>query len=307
MGPDMTRARRRYWARWWAGFLATALLVGLQADAANGASDERNFVGTTDKDALSLAAAKKSRDVKRDQMADADRLGPAASGPVRITIPVVACAGNNPRPSFTNSVYCDTSRLGCQATADPSDILYWLWPATRQPDATITYAPAPTGQRCLGPDAADPQGLPELTLTDFRRLPLPAGTSRVQPGNGYTVINIDTNVYAEADPVTLNTTLLGLPVQVRATPARYTWDFGDGTTLGPTTDPGAPYPALRTTHQYTARGTYPITLTTHYTGEYSVAGGPWLPVTGEATVPSPPLPVQALAGHNQLIADTLDH
>lgn len=228
-------------------------------------------------------------------------------GPTPITIMVVACAGNSPRPNYVNAVYCDSSRLGCANTPDPDDIRYWVWPATRYPDGSVTYASGPSGTRCLGPNAATAQQvLPEFTLADFRRLPLPAGTAKVQPGNGYTVVNVPTNVYADARPITLNTTLLGFPVQVRAKPVRYGWDFGDGGKLGPTTDPGAPYPALRTTHEYKARGSYAITLTTHYTGEYSIAGGAWLPISGEATVRSTAVPVQVLAGHNELVGSSLD-
>jgi hypothetical protein len=146
---------------------------------------------------------------------------------------------------------------------------------------------------------------PGFTLADFQRLPLPAGQPRIEPGNGYTLVNIATNVYAEAQPVTLGTQLLGFPVQVRATPTRYSWDFGDGATLGPTTEPGAPYPALTVTHEYTEAGRFPITLTTYYRGEYSVAGGPWLPINGEAEVSSAAIPVEALTGRNMLVAEPL--
>lgn len=72
-----------------------------------------------------------------------------------------------------------------------------------------------------------------------------------------------------------------------------------------TTDPGAPYPDLRTTHTYTTPGAHTITLTTAYTGQYSVTGGPWLPIDGQAQVPSPPVPLTALTGRNHLVADTL--
>jgi hypothetical protein len=146
--------------------------------------------------------------------------------------------------------------------------------------------------------------VPALSADEFQRLPLPAGVPTVQPGSGRVLIRVPTNVYASAEPVTLQTVLLGLPVQVRAEPSRYSWDFGDGTVL-PTVDPGAPYPDLRVTHAYDVAGSYAITLTTFYTGEYSVAGGPWLPVPGEAQVDSAPMPVQAVQGRNALVADAL--
>lgn len=161
------------------------------------------------------------------------------------------------------------------------------------------------GTFCSNPDApgTDPL-LPGFTLTDFQRLPLPAGTSTIEPPGGYVLIGMPTNAYASTtEPALFDTDLAGVPVQVRATAARWTWDFGDGAVVGPTSDPGAAYPALRNTHAYTTRGSYPITMTTHYTGEYSVAGGPWLPIPGEAHIDSTPATVQALAGRNELVAE----
>jgi hypothetical protein len=43
---------------------------------------------------------------------------------------------------------------------------------------------------------------------------------------------------------------------------------------------------MTTTHVFKQSGRYSVTLVTIYTGEYSVAGGPWLSVDGEAEVPS---------------------
>ena len=117
------------------------------------------------------------------------------------------------------------------------------------------------------------------------------------------LVGVPTNVYASAEPVTLDTELLGFPVQVRATPSRYSWDFGDGNAHGPTEDAGAPYPDLRITHEYASSGVHGVRLTTYYSGEYSVAGGPWLPVPGEAGVTSGAVDVEALAGRNRLVAE----
>jgi len=268
------------------------------------AAELGGYSGVADKNALTVKA---QREELRDQRrARVEQAGAAVTGPVAITTLVIACQGNGPGANAQTSLFCDASRLGCAATADPGDILYWRWPGTRFPDGTTTYGFGPAGTTCLGPDqAAAVAELPELTLADFQRLPLPPGTANIQPASGQVLINIPTNVYVEAQPVLLDTTLLGLPVAVRATPADYTWDFGDGGTFGPTTDPGAPYPDLRTTYTYPASGDYKITLTTAYTGEFSVAGGPWLPVDGQAEVTSPAIPLTALAGRNHLVAEPL--
>ena len=144
-----------------------------------------------------------------------------------------------------------------------------------------------------------------FTVEDFRRLPLPAATSSVEPPGGDVLINIETNVYAGATPVTIPTDVLGQPVTVRATPVSYTWDFGDGGGVGPTSDPGAPYPSLRNAHVYTAPGDYAVTLTTTYAGEFSVAGGPYLPIDGTAEVTSPAQAVTAHSATTELVAAPL--
>lgn len=141
-------------------------------------------------------------------------------------------------------------------------------------------------------------------MTDFRRLPLPEGEAHVQPATLRTLVNVDTNVYVTAGPVTLNTTLVGQPVRVRATPIGFRWAFGDAATLA-TVDPGGPYPQMTTTHVYRQPGVVSVTLTTRYSGEYSVAGGPWLPVDGEAAVVSAPVRLTVVATRNALVAEPL--
>lgn len=152
------------------------------------------------------------------------------------------------------------------------------------------------------PAAAAP--LPVLSQAEFQRLPLPPGGANVEPPGQYVLVNMPTNVFTTTtQPTVLTTTVLGVPVQVRATPERWSWDFGDGTVVGPTSDPGAAYPALTNTHAYSARGTYDIVMTTYYSGEFSLDGATWYPIQGEAQVDSAPVTVQALAGSNVLVAE----
>ena len=209
-----------------------------------------------------------------------------------------ACPQNSPNTG--TDVQCPMSGIACpQGTAR---LFVWTAQAGRvfgQPGwtqaGTTCGAPAVPGAAVV---------VPALSAEEFQRLPLPAGVPAVQPGAGRVLIRVPTNVYVSAEPVTLETVLLGFPVQVRAVPSRYSWDFGDGTVV-PTTDPGAPYPELRVTHPYESSGSYGITLSTFYSGEYSVAGGPWLPVPGEAQVDSAPVDVLAVQGRNELVAEPL--
>jgi hypothetical protein len=138
--------------------------------------------------------------------------------------------------------------------------------------------------------------LPTFTLQDFRTLAVAPALSAVQPAPD-TLRGMHTNVWAEARPQQFSTELGGFPVQVRAVPVQYAWDYGDGTALGPTELSGAPLAEgawdveTDTSHVYTETGEYTVSLTTWFSGEYSVAGGPWLPVAGLNDVPSAPVPI----------------
>ncbi|MDQ0277543.1 hypothetical protein QO003_001846 [Arthrobacter silviterrae] len=129
---------------------------------------------------------------------------------------------------------------------------------------------------------------------EFKQLPVAPATIGSQPGP-HTLRGNNTNFYANATEQTFNITLLGQKVHITATTTTYTWNYGDGTTLGPTPSHGAPLPddrigeQTKTSHAYTTTGKYTITLTTHYTGTYTVNNGPTLPIPGQVNIPSPPL------------------
>lgn len=211
---------------------------------------------------------------------------------------VPACNGNDIETGV--DVPCPESATACGV---PGQFQYWLY---RSATATTIGQPGWTfvGAICTAPGAAGEPAFPGISREDFQRLPLPAGGSTVEPPGQYVLVNMPTNVFTTSTaPIVLNTTVLGIAVQVRATPERWSWDFGDGTVVGPTSDPGAAYPALTNTHAYSARGTYDIVMTTYYSGEFSLDGATWYPIQGEAQVDSAPVTVQALAGSNVLVAE----
>ncbi|WP_231559403.1 hypothetical protein [Kocuria sp. ZOR0020] len=136
--------------------------------------------------------------------------------------------------------------------------------------------------------------IPVFTVDDLQRLDIAAALSVVEPAP-HTLVNYNTNVYAEATAQEFTTTLAGYPVTVRVYPTEYTWDYGDGATLGPTQLTGYPLDEDQwdtptdTSHRYTDTGDVQVTLSTTFEGEYSVAGGPWLTVDGTSTVTSTPV------------------
>ncbi|MEW1957260.1 PKD domain-containing protein [Kineococcus sp. NPDC059986] len=159
------------------------------------------------------------------------------------------------------------------------------------------------GSRCTtDPTDAAPVVLPTVTAADLRRVGLPASPVQLQPDDGQALLGVPLVLRTTGGTVVRDTTVLGFPVRIRATPTSWTWDLGDGTRLGPTADPGRPYPRQTLTHTYTAPGDRTVTLTTTWSGEYTIAGLPYRPVEGTATTVSPGVGVHVLAGGNVLTA-----
>lgn len=217
---------------------------------------------------------------------------------------VYACAGNTYAVDPSVNEACEESIQAC-ADGDLTTRQFIRFAATVA-DGSGPPPPGPpwtiAGYVCITPAEATEAEI-TVTLADFRRLPLPAAEPGIQPAGGQALIRARTNVYvdpASTEPQLFDLTLLATPVQVRATPVEFTWDFGDGSQPLSTVDPGAPYPDLTTWHEYESPGTVQIGLTTTYTGEYSVAGGPWQTIPGSAEVGSTPQPLQLLSTTNRL-------
>lgn len=242
---------------------------------------------------------------KRDAVASTRRATNVRNAVPRYSYAKVpACAGNDIDTGV--DVPCVEATTAC---GEPGVYQWWLYRAPLRAGAPLTIGQSGwerMGTLCAAPGAAGTDPLvPAYSVAEFQRLPLPAGTSRVEPPGGYVLVRMPTNVFTTAtDPVVFDTVLAGIAIQVRATPARWSWDFGDGRgAVGPTADPGAAYPALTHTYAYAERGRYDITMTTHYTGQYTLDGVTWLPILGEAQVTGAPTTVQVLAGRNVLVAE----
>lgn len=132
-------------------------------------------------------------------------------------------------------------------------------------------------------DVEDDTITPDMVATAFRRIPLPASELEVQPANGRTLVNFETNFFTDAEPFDRSVTLLGQRVDLHIVPSRFGWRFGDGASLA-SEDAGAPYPDLRITHDYQHKGRVRPAVDTTYTATYRVNGGPWAAVPGSVTI-----------------------
>ena len=260
----------------------------------------------TDQDSAELWAQQRARVAQDAHSGTAQSISQHKARLLRAFVP--ACEGNRPNSPDSLGTLCPTAVTMCVNTPDPRDLGYWVFTAPAGPPAPTADDWHATGEYACrsAADPNDPQAAPDpvVTAEDFRRLPIPAAAIKIQPPNRRTLINIPTNLYANASQVILPTTVLGQAVRVRATPQRFHWTYGDGS-IRTTTDPGGPYPVLRTAHTYRRPGTRALALTTTYSGEYSVAGGPWLPIDGVATVNSPGTDLTVLAAENRLVSQPL--
>lgn len=144
--------------------------------------------------------------------------------------------------------------------------------------------------------------------TKFEQLPIDAGISAIQP-SPHTLKGAETNFYAAAVEQAFNVDMLGQRVAIVAKPVEYTWNYGDGSSLGPTTTPGGSLPQDRwgektaTSHIYAQTGDFSVVLTTHFQGTYSVNGGPPLPIPGQGQFNSPPQTVSVWRSITRNYAD----
>lgn len=136
----------------------------------------------------------------------------------------------------------------------------------------------------------------------FAELKLPASTLVIQPPDGLTLVNFDTNFYTTSTrPISRTVTLLGQRVTLEATPSTFHWTFGDGERLS-TSKPGAPYPDLTVTHNYLRKGTYRPSLATTFTGRYRLGGGPWRTIPGTVTIDGTGQPLRAIEAQPKLVS-----
>lgn len=160
------------------------------------------------------------------------------------------------------------------------------------------------GVRCALPGTAEHEEAPPVVITvtqeDFARMPVKALEAHAGPAEGWLPVNMVNVLYTESGPQELSVELLDTPVAIRATPVSYHWDLGDGNTIT-TSNPGKPYPSETISATYTQEGWYDITLTTTFSGQFSVAGGEWQDIDGTIEVSSDPVPVYSKSLESRLV------
>jgi hypothetical protein len=144
-------------------------------------------------------------------------------------------------------------------------------------------------------------------LTAFHNTPWAKPAVHIQPEGNVTLVTLPTYFAVtwpaagfqpgEADTVIL----LGRRVRIRPTLEHYSYVFGDGTSSGPTSSPGGPYPRGDITHAYPKAGTYNSRIAITYGGEFSVNGGAWITIPDTVTVAGPLQPVTVKTARARLV------
>ena len=117
-----------------------------------------------------------------------------------------------------------------------------------------------------------------------RLIPHGSGINRYPSGEIFVIFKQPMMLWSRPDTQTPNTTLLGTPIEVEATPVSFNWDWGDGQSFE-TTDPGTPYPNYSVSHAYEVTGDgYVIKLRTSWSARWRIAGqSQWHQVNGTVT------------------------
>lgn len=146
--------------------------------------------------------------------------------------------------------------------------------------------------------------IPAAAARAFQEMDITPSEVNVQPPDGWTLVNVETIAFTDRNSRTVSTSLFGIPVEIRAVPSSYSWDFGDGSNPLTTTDPGAPYPAHTIAHAYGQQGAATISLTTTWHGQFRLAGQPtWHDVSGEATTVSSSGSLEIMEARARLVED----
>lgn len=167
------------------------------------------------------------------------------------------------------------------------------------PDPSCIYSEEPRNIR---------DQIEETILSEFQSRPISPGILSMQP-SPHTLIGAHTNFYVETGEQVFDFVLFEQDIRIVARPTEYEWKYGDGVVNGPAPFAGGPLPADRwgeettTSHVYRATGDYQASVVTYFSAEYSINGGPMVPIDGRATVPSAPQTVSVWKSESRNVAD----
>ncbi|WP_453983851.1 hypothetical protein [Brevibacterium casei] len=147
-----------------------------------------------------------------------------------------------------------------------------------------------------------PEPPSEIPESQFQTFDIPVPQINAWPKD-WAVIGKPAAFWTDADVSYIDMTLLTYAVTVKVTPEKYNWDFGDGTGDTTTVKGSKPRPGDKPAigHDFQKVGPTTVVMTTTFSGEFSVDGGPWIPIDGYAYVASNELTIDVYRYHRYLV------
>ncbi|UYK38868.1 hypothetical protein [Microbacterium terricola] len=150
---------------------------------------------------------------------------------------------------------------------------------------------------------------PDVTLEDLASF-VPARPTLTGEPAGFGVVGMPTNLVATASDQRFSGEILDWPVEVLFTPETFVFAHGDGTSARAATG-GSSWSALGqtqfsptpTSHVYSARGTYSVSVTVEFAPFVDFGGG-WTRVPGVITATTGGYGVQVVEVHTALVDET---
>ena len=207
--------------------------------------------------------------------------------------------------SDTPGTVSETTRTNIEQTYEDADIICALRQGADE-DGDLLNEDG--GDLCEDlDDAPTVAEIAAMITTEFQSLHLTPPPISYQPEGDWALVNMDFIVFTDAGAQEMDTTILGAPVTIRATPVSYSWDFGDGSGPLVTSDQGSPYPNQTLAHVYSsASDGVVVTLTTSWQGEFRIGAGAWLPISGFATTSSSTGPIEIVEMDVNLVPNSDD-
>jgi hypothetical protein len=211
---------------------------------------------------------------------------------------VANCPGITPTSANRND-FCKAAADACKGnTAEqglgPSAKLY------RQaidPKGNATGPWVQYGFTCFPQDAPGAPARPMLTMNQilaaFHDTDFAKPTVNIQPKGNVTLVRLQTYFALQwptagfqpgevdhPDPARM----LGYQVEIEPVLRSVDYVYGDGSSSGPTTSLGGPYPSGDVHKAYERAGDFPVRADVRYGGRFRVAGGDWIDIPGEVTI-----------------------
>ena len=300
-------------AFWHRTVTALCLLIAATVLGAEPALASGPIWGNTTQDGarMSMYDRKELLDIKR---AAAEVAAPKAVKRFEYTT-VANCPGTQPGSSTAND-FCAAAAKACAGNKPEQG----LGPSAKLFKREVDAAGKPSGPwvqygiTCFPQDAP---GAPARALTmamvqaAFHDTAFARPSLKIQPKGNVTLVTLPTYFelawpQAGFQPGEVDRPdpgrMLGFDVQIRPLLESVEYVYGDGTTSGPTTSRGGPYPSGDIRKAYDRSGTFPVRADVTYRGQFRVDGGEWIDIPGTVSVQGTPEDLQVKTAHARLVS-----